>query len=87
MKYITVERDEIGYKSVRHNTFSDAVAYADEHDLDYISEDLATGKEWLKCSACGSFIDALEFDTADICPQCQNALWSRGEYHFHKKRV
>ena len=71
MKYITIERDEIGCKITYHNTFGDAVDYADAHGLNYISEDLAAGKEWVKCNACGNFVDVLEFDAVDVCSQCK----------------
>lgn len=57
-----------------HDTFEEAVKYADAHGITTIHEYGGAWDEYEKCTFCGEWFTSQEINTDGLCPRCEIAI-------------
>ena len=72
---------EIGLKGeiIAFEDFDEAVAFANENDVDLISEIGGSWDDFRKCWFCGEWVPESDLNKNDLCYHCESYLISRGE--------
>ena len=60
-----------------HETIDDAIAFADAHGIDYITEIGGNWEEFGKCAFCGEWRNYWELNKAGECELCEMTI----KYH------
>lgn len=72
---------EIGIKGeiIAFDDLDDAIAFADENDIELISEIGGAYDDYMKCWFCGDWSPVGDMNNNDLCYRCESYLISRGE--------
>jgi hypothetical protein len=63
--------------TVAFEDFDEAVAYAEEHNIEYITEIGGSWDEFKKCWWCQEWVTSSDMNINDLCYQCESYLNSR----------